>query len=280
MKKEQGVARSNVGLSKSQTIDPRVVSLLPKESVEVYKASAAPKIRDLVLKEDIDVLAALLTKWRLYVGLPEPTEQALAAELVLNVNFIRRNFDGLSLQDIDLAIEWSIAGKFKVDANLYGAGLGPMYISKILNAYVAYQRSVNMVIISARNEVMIEAAKEPEPTPEEAREAFHATLIKWWDLSKIGKYKPDFGSYVYNGIKDHQLAKISAVEEAEFRATAIKSAEKALKKNDTIYQLERMRKLVDSRESDKEYYERKNFEMLVIRRFLKLFDKSSEIPYL
>jgi len=82
-------------------------------------------------KEDFAKLIAVVTKWRIMIGL---SKEMSAEELKLNVAFIKENYPKFTLKDIDLAMNWSLQGRLDVNAEPYGQ-FSPLYISKILNAY-------------------------------------------------------------------------------------------------------------------------------------------------
>ena len=58
--------------------------------------------------ESMDTLLGVVAKWRMYIGLPKTD---VSEELMINVDFINKNYPFLTLGEIELAINLSVTRK-------------------------------------------------------------------------------------------------------------------------------------------------------------------------
>lgn len=102
---------------------------------KLYMAHFDKEIQYFETKSDIDKLSDLVSEWRISVGIREqPSEE----EHLLNMNFIKENFGHFTIKHLKLAIQLSLTDKLKVKVDMFGINFAPLYIGKILNAYVNY----------------------------------------------------------------------------------------------------------------------------------------------
>ncbi len=135
-----------------------------------------------------------LGKWRFYLGLKE---KASKEEIIINVQFIRDHFGEFNVQDIHEAMQTSIAGKLDVDNNHYG-NFGPLYISRILNAYKSYKGD----ILQYCKKQLDKNAPKALPTwnPKEHLESMQSAFLRAHEQAKSGFFN-DYGDVWYNFAK-------------------------------------------------------------------------------
>ena len=109
-----------VGFTRNET-EKRFLSSLNDKTIEYYKT-----------KEDYTRLIQVVTKWRIMLGLSKDMSEE---ELKINVQFIKNSYGKLTTKEIELAMDLSLQGRLGVDPQPYG-NFSPLYISKILNAFV------------------------------------------------------------------------------------------------------------------------------------------------
>jgi len=135
-----------------------------------------------------------LGKWRFYLGLKE---KASKEEIIINVQFIRDHFGEYNVQDIHEAMQTSIAGKLDVDNNHYG-NFGPLYISRILNAYKSYKVDI---LQYCKKQLDKNAPKAlPSSNPKEDLESMKSFFLRACEQAKSGFFN-DYGDVWYNFAK-------------------------------------------------------------------------------
>lgn len=82
-------------------------------------------------------LKSVVVKWIYMLGL---TGKVSDNDIIANTQIIADLFPKLTLKQIELAIKLSLQGVLDVDAETYG-NFSPIYISKIIKAYLAYSNS-------------------------------------------------------------------------------------------------------------------------------------------
>jgi hypothetical protein len=90
---------------------------------------------------DINSLIDVLGKWRWMSGVSSNNqdEDDVAKELVLLSKFVLSNYNNLTIEEINLAIDLSLTDKLDCDVRTYNT-FSPMYVSRILNAYKDYKK--------------------------------------------------------------------------------------------------------------------------------------------
>ena len=87
-------------------------------------------------------------------------------EIGIIANFIRDNYNFLTIQEIKLAMNLSMTAKLNCDSELYNKSFSAKYVGKILNAYIEYR---NSELSDFRNRVEVERQKMADvpPSPKE-----------------------------------------------------------------------------------------------------------------
>jgi hypothetical protein len=93
-----------------QNQSPKRNSLLEhiqnNEELEIVKA--IENSLQVARLESMDTLLGVVAKWRMYIGLPKTD---VSEELMINVDFINKNYPFLTLGEIELAINLSVTRK-------------------------------------------------------------------------------------------------------------------------------------------------------------------------
>lgn len=151
-----------------------------------------------------------LGKWRFYLGIKE---KASKEEIIINVQFIRDHFGDYNVQDIHEAMQTSIAGKLDVDNNHYG-NFGPLYISRILNAYRNHK---NEILQYCKRQLDKHTPKAlPARNPKEELDAMKTFFLRAHKEANEGFYN-DYGDVWYNFAKrnGHLTFTKELIEEAK-----------------------------------------------------------------
>lgn len=134
-----------------------------------------------------DSIVDLMAKWRWMAGVSSNNqdELELAKELVLISSFVINNYESLTIDEINTAIDLSLTDKLAVDVRTFNV-FSPMYVGKVLNAYIDFKRAVvNKVSdIKATKELKSELTK---PVSDEYRMESMVELIRYM----YWKYKSD-----------------------------------------------------------------------------------------
>ena len=127
---------------------------------QVFLLNARTK-SPLVKQSDKENVLKAVTMWRAMLGVGKNVEPE---ELALATNFIHANFGDLSLDEIILAINLSIMEKLH-DCKFSGL-FAPIYISRVLNAYLHY-RKINLAEPTRKYQKYLleldEQSKKPSP---------------------------------------------------------------------------------------------------------------------
>lgn len=108
-----------------------------QEDASIIKAQLEPSIKayDYSKPENKKLIIATFVEWSHLLGLKDAST---ADENIVNAKFVIANFGDMTITEIRQAAHWSIVGKFEIDATCYGK-LSPIYMAKILNAYLSYR---------------------------------------------------------------------------------------------------------------------------------------------
>ena len=119
-----------------------------------------------------DMLIDVIGKWRWMSGINNNNqdEDDLARELVLLAKFIMENYKGLTIDEINLAIDLSLTNKLDCDIRTFNM-FSPMYVSRILNAYKEYKKKSHVDIIERKTKNDYDKELNKETTPEVKMEA-------------------------------------------------------------------------------------------------------------
>lgn len=147
----------NLAISKSsQTLQVKQKKLLSdycanKDEYEVLialKNTPIAKIENNAKEQIIDIVAKW--KWMVGVNSSNQDENEVAMELAMISNFIQNNYSFLTPQELNTCIELSLTNKLDVDVKTYNS-FSPMYVSRILNAYVDYRKVVFNQVTERKN---------------------------------------------------------------------------------------------------------------------------------
>ena len=174
---------------------------------DVVLASYGKQLGNFTSAEDITKLIAVVTKWRIMLGLSKEMSEE---ELKINVQFIKTNYPKFTLKDIDIAINWSLQGNLDVNVEPYNA-FSPLYISRILNAYGAKsEQMINEVIQRKRLESRLQASEKTVMTYDESVKVRREYIV--WFIKKIkaeNKYIGDFDNIMWDFVTKYNLIKVN-----------------------------------------------------------------------
>jgi hypothetical protein len=173
---------------------------------EVVLAAYDKQLSNYSTAEDITKLIAMVTKWRIMLGLSKEMSEE---ELKINVQFIKTNYQKFTLKDIDIAINWSLQGKLGVNVEPYGT-FSPLYISRILNAYGSKAEDmINDIMQRRKLEARLQAAEKIVLTYEETITQRRNYIV--WFIDKIkteNKYLGDFDNIMWDFLTKYNLIKV------------------------------------------------------------------------
>lgn len=241
--------------------------------IKIYEAYRGLKlIRDFKSNDELKPLIDLVGKWRYYIGIKEELSQE---ELFMNVTFIRENFSGLNLVDIDQAINLSLRGDLDVDVEHYQS-FTPLYISKILNAYKKYR---GKVICDIRDRIEKLENVPKEITIEERIKITKSSLQSMYD-KRADKRFYDYGGVTYDFIKRNELFPLSKslVEDAMNygKKEQLKESRDALFKEALIGGNKNIKNAREKKEAMIRSYAR----TYVVKKWLNTFDDESFSKFL
>lgn len=167
-------------------IEKRFLSSLNDKTLEHYKT-----------KEDYTRLIQVVTKWRIMLGLSKDMSEE---ELKINVQFIKNSYGKLTAKEIELAIDLSLQGRLGVDAQPYG-NFSPLYISKILNAFVDKHNEQINALLQRKRQAEIDAKRNEvdRRTPMEIADSVKNFITDWGKrVRENDRYYGDYNHSVWN----------------------------------------------------------------------------------
>jgi hypothetical protein len=174
-----------VGFTRNE-IEKRFLSSLNDKTIEHYKT-----------KEDYTRLIQVVTKWRIMLGLSKDMSEE---ELKINVQFIKNSYGKLTAKEIELAIDLSLQGRLGVDAQPYG-NFSPLYISKILNAFVDKHDEQINALLQRKRQAEIDAKRNEvdRRTPMEIADSVKNFITDWGKrVRENDRYYGDYNHSVWN----------------------------------------------------------------------------------
>ena len=105
-------------------------------------------------------------------------ENDLAKELVLLANFVKGNYKSITIDEINLAIDLSLTDKLDCDVRTFNV-FSPMYVSRILNAYLSYKRNIVKDVIERKRLKEQTEDMNRKPSPQERMDGV-IDLIKYF----------------------------------------------------------------------------------------------------
>jgi len=174
-----------VGFTRNET-EKRFLSSLNDKTIEHYKT-----------KDDYTRLIQIVTKWRIMLGLSKDMSEE---ELKINVQFIKNSYGKLTAKEIELAIDLSLQGRLGVDPQPYG-NFSPLYISKILNAFVEKHNEQINALLQRKRQAEIDAKRNEEDnrTPMEIAESIKRFIHDWANrVRESDRYYGDYNHSIWN----------------------------------------------------------------------------------
>lgn len=167
-----------------------------KDEYQLVLAMEKPTLQLMDGSESMPRLIDVLAKWRWMSGVSSnhQSEEDIAKELVLIADFIFRNYPKLTIEEISLSIDLSLINTFDVDVNAYNS-FSPIYVSRILNAYLDYKRGLYNTISAKKDLEDSRKFLEKKPTPLEKMNSM-IELIKYFydEYKSVGEVKDHFNS--------------------------------------------------------------------------------------
>lgn len=133
------------------------------EVLVAMKNTPISKTSNSAKEQIIDIVAKW--KWMVGVNSSNQDENEVAMELAMISNFIQNNYSYLTPQELNTAIELSLTDKLNVDVKTYNS-FSPMYISRILNAYVDYRKAVFNHVNERKNKEILQIELDSPVTAE------------------------------------------------------------------------------------------------------------------
>jgi len=226
------------------------------------------KLSQFKSKEDKVELIKAITSWRLHLGIREKMSDE---ELIINMTFLKDSYPNISLEDIRLAIRYSLNGTLGVSAEAFGA-FSPLYISRILNAYIDYRKDQIVVLNQRKKYLEVMNREEPEPSYQE-KVITRKNTLKWYyeRVSESDNYVADFQNQVWDFLNRKQLLLPDEIdwEDAEQKAEILT--------NRNVYST--FAKVMANLRPDKKEEEKKMLKELYGRYYIikQFFEKVTDI---
>lgn len=181
---------------------------------EIYVAKHGKELQ-YFKNEDMNALYKTMVQWIYTLGL---TNKIAENDIIALTTTTKDLFPNITIKEISLAIKLSLQNKLGVDIECYG-NFSPLYISKILNAYIDYSKET-MQNISWRKksyESMLPPPKD-ERTYEQKVESTKKVILFYADWVKTkDTYVGDYNNVIWEFLKRLGLLDPNKVnlEEAE-----------------------------------------------------------------
>lgn len=112
-------------------------------------------------------LVDVLANWRWMAGINPNSqdENEVARELAIIAKFIINQYESLTIDEIKLCIDLSLTDKLNVDVRTFNV-FSPMYVSRILNAYLDYKRKIFNEVYERKEKKLNELKLNEQPSAE------------------------------------------------------------------------------------------------------------------
>ena len=165
------------------------------------KSISVPNISELgrnISEKLLDTLA----KWRWMAGISthNQSEDDIAHELALICKFVMSNYPQITLDEISLAIDLSLTDKLNCDVRTFNT-FSPMYVSRILNAYIEYKRTMYNDLMKRKESLDLKKEMDREITPEEKMEGMVELIRYFYDKHKSEGIVNDYFNTLYNYLR-------------------------------------------------------------------------------
>ena len=208
-------------------------------------------------------LIDLLARWRWMSGINSANqdEDDMAKELILMASFFKKNYHKLTLEEVSLAIDLSLTNKLDVDVRTFNS-FSPMYISKILNAYIDYRNGIVFDLKSKSDRLKEKELVEKKSTPQEKMDGV-IDLIKYL----YDKYKEDGVVDDYFGTLYSFMKRINKMNPSEATIQEAKEYGKEMARNKNNNLLDNLK----LENSNSEYAEKRYERNYYIQKYFKTF---------
>jgi hypothetical protein len=152
--------------------------------------------------KDINSLIDVLAKWRWMSGIniANQHEDDVARELALLSQFVVTNYPNITTDEISLAIDLSLTNKLDVDVRTFNS-FSPMYVSRILNAYLDYRKIKYDEIYDRKVKAEAKKKAEEKPSPEQRMVAMKDLILYFWEQYKSDGEVKDHFNVLYDYLK-------------------------------------------------------------------------------
>lgn len=153
-------------------------------------------------RDYVNKLIDVLAKWRWMSGINayNQDENEIGQELALISKFILSNYSTISLDEISLAIDLSLTDKLNVDVRTFNT-FSPMYVSRILNAYLEYKRRLYNDMMDRKDRANAKKELEKKATPQEKMEAMVDLIHYFYEQYKSEGTINDYFNTLYNYLR-------------------------------------------------------------------------------
>lgn len=154
----------------------------PDEYAMIIAIEKSQRIADL---SDLNPLLGVVSKWRLYIGVPK---EDVSEELAIVVDFIFKHYGFLTIAEVELAYNLSVVNKLE-DIKFFGQ-FSPMYVGKVLSAYLYYRKMTLADPIRKKEKAQFEEEeKSNKPTPQQesdlTKEIIEGFYKQWQETGSI-----------------------------------------------------------------------------------------------
>ena len=146
-------------------------------------------------------LLEIVTRWKMNLGISNKSEeQKTTIELALVRDFIIDNYSHLAFEEIELAYILSLTDKLD-DCEYFGF-FSPLYVGKVLNAYLHYRKMQLADAIRRQEKAkLIEMEEKQKPTPEKEAELTCEIFKDFYNQAKEGKDISDIFNLCWNYLR-------------------------------------------------------------------------------
>jgi hypothetical protein len=154
----------------------------------------------------------VVSKWRLYIGLPK---EDVTEELAIVTDFISKNYNFLTLGEIELAYNLSVI-RVLDDTEFYGS-FSPLYVGKVLSSYLYYRKMTLADAIRRKEKYEMEQQEiSNRPTPEEEAQLTKEILKDFYRKSQETGEVNDPFNICYNFLRKYHFMKVSKDDIEEY----------------------------------------------------------------
>jgi len=148
---------------------------------------------------DMNTLKGMIVKWIYMLGLTNKIDEK---DIIALTKITQELFPKITLKQLELAIKYSMQGTLGVDIECYG-NFSPLYISKILNAYLKFSREkIHEVSWRTKSiERMDEQRALEKPYHEEVADIRKIVTLYIERVTKSHDYMGDYNNTIWELLK-------------------------------------------------------------------------------